>query len=408
MLEYRKAAGAFESRLFGSGLCVTRINGAAGEWGNLGGPPFFIYYYYRVGGTTSNDGYGNAWEACLSAETGRTQCADQSNPACFLSNGNTCGIAITQVGTTTGSTVSFSLSDPATVVATQSITGYLVNAGNRVSGATLQLSGDTSATVTTDSLGRYVLTVPKGGSYVVTPTKPHLTFVPSSKVFTTATIAGSAPGGTVTFSAAGIALCTAVAVQGGQAQCSLGSLGTGSHGIMAVYSGDNTNYASTSSVLQQLVTAASADVVLAPSGVETTLTTTTAVIAAPGSTLLIPVEMGVVGVRVTLEASPLAAQGLPVTLVFGTRTLSLTPQNGEVAIVVLDPTSSGATVALVPRIESGTVSVTAAAHEPLLALRSRQGVVVAGSQGATATESANGAAGTPLWTGLTCSPAFQT
>jgi len=59
ILEYRKAAGPFESNLFASGLCVTRVNEAAGIWGNLGGPPFFLYYF-RTNGTPSNDGTGNA------------------------------------------------------------------------------------------------------------------------------------------------------------------------------------------------------------------------------------------------------------------------------------------------------------------------------------------------------------
>ena len=113
VLEYRRAIGQFESHLPASGLCVTRVNESAGMWGNLGGPPFFLYYF-RADGTPSTDGAGANF-TCLSAESGRTQLNDSSNPYCFKSDGGLCGINIHSVGSAAGSSISFSLGDPAAV-----------------------------------------------------------------------------------------------------------------------------------------------------------------------------------------------------------------------------------------------------------------------------------------------------
>ncbi|CAN5354815.1 hypothetical protein BH11PSE11_BH11PSE11_22420 [soil metagenome] len=183
ILEYRKAAGAFETHLPGSGLCVTRVNEAAGMWGNLGVPPFFLYYF-RTDGTPGNDGSAGNNFTCLSAETGRTQLNDNSNPYCFRSDGSACGISIYNVGSNAGSSISFSLGDPAAATVNRVISGYLANGGNRVAGATMTLSGDASAVTTTDSLGRYLFVVNNGGNYTVTPTKVNLNFSPVSKSYT--------------------------------------------------------------------------------------------------------------------------------------------------------------------------------------------------------------------------------
>jgi M6 family metalloprotease-like protein len=180
VLEYRKAAGPFESRLPGSGLCITRVNEAAGIWGNLNGPPFFLYYF-RPGGNFSSDGQNANLFKCLNAESGQTQFNDYSNPPCFLSDGSPCGISITNIGSTTGSSITFSLGDPATTIVTHALTGYLAYAnGSRVIGATVALSGDSVAETTTDSLGRYVFAVNAGGNYTITPTKANSTLSPAS------------------------------------------------------------------------------------------------------------------------------------------------------------------------------------------------------------------------------------
>lgn len=385
ILEYRKAAGAFESNLFGSGLCVTRVNEAAGVWGNLGGPPFFLYYY-RLNGTASNDGAGNAWEACFSAETGRVQFNNTSNPACFLSDGSACGISIANIGSAAGSAISFSLTDPNAVVVTRRISGILSLGGSRVSGASVTLSGGASGVTTSDSLGNYNFVVSDGGNYTVTPAKANLSFSPLSKSFTavtsdqtqsftatnntntitgtvtlggaplsgatiacsggcspqlatsdangaysftvnagsnydvypagpagyyfspntknfadvatnqsqtftaqaittttlassanpsvpgqsvtfTATVTGGTPAGTVTFNSSGVAICSAVPVSNGQAQCATSSLAVGNRSISAVYSGDSNTSSSTSGVLTQVVTQATATVPGSPTSV---------------------------------------------------------------------------------------------------------------------------------------------
>ncbi|MBA4374083.1 MAG: hypothetical protein C0402_14625 [Thermodesulfovibrio sp.] len=186
VLEYRPAVGTFESHLPGKGLCITRVNEAAGIWGNMNGPPFFLYYF-RPGGTLLDDGSAANLFTCLDAASGQTQFNDYSNPACFLSDGTPCGISIYDIGAATGPSISFSLGDPATTIVTHTISGYLYNGGNRVSGASVTLSGEAANATTTDSLGRYLFTVNRGGSYTVTPAKANLTFTPSVRTFLSVT-----------------------------------------------------------------------------------------------------------------------------------------------------------------------------------------------------------------------------
>lgn len=187
VLEYRKASGPFETNLPGSGLCITRVNEAAGVWGNLGGPPFYLYYF-RPGGTFASDGPNANSFACLNAESGRVQFNDVSNPPCFLSDGTSCGISIDAIGSSSGSTITFSITDPATTIVKRVISGYLYNGGSRVNGATVTLSGGANGSVTTDSLGRYLFVVNSGGSYTITPEKANMTFSPAVSSY--AAIAG--------------------------------------------------------------------------------------------------------------------------------------------------------------------------------------------------------------------------
>lgn len=67
-----------------------------------------------------------------------------------------------------------------------------------------------------------------------------------------ATVTGSVPTGTVRFTADGGALCT-VTLSGGVAPCSTSGLAAGTHSIVAVYSGDSHNAASTSPTLSETV-----------------------------------------------------------------------------------------------------------------------------------------------------------
>ena len=182
VLEYRPGVGIFESHLPGKGLCITRVNEAAGIWGNMNGPPFFLYYF-RPGGTLLSDGSAANLFTCLDAASGQTQFNDYSNPACFLSDGSPCGISIYNIGTASGSSISFSIGDPATTTVTHAIKGNLVygNTTNRVSGATVTLSGDATGMITTTTgTPSYIFTVNSGGNYTVTPTKANVIFSPLS------------------------------------------------------------------------------------------------------------------------------------------------------------------------------------------------------------------------------------
>jgi len=182
VLEYRKAAGQFESNLPGSGLCISRVNESAGMWANLSGPPFFMYYF-RTDGTTLSDGVGDEFQ-CLNSESGRIQFNDFSNPACFLSDGSPCGISIDNIGSASGVSTTFSFIDPATTIVTHLISGRLAfGNGSAVSGATVTLSGDAAGVKTTGPDGTYFFIVTEAGDYTVTPAKANVTFSPINSSF---------------------------------------------------------------------------------------------------------------------------------------------------------------------------------------------------------------------------------
>jgi M6 family metalloprotease-like protein len=103
VLEYRKKTdgGTFESSLLNEGLLVYRINTA--YVGNASGPPDEVYIY-RPGGTTTAD--GQPINAPFSADEGRTQINDSTDPSSFLTNGSLGGLKISNVGTL-GDTISF-------------------------------------------------------------------------------------------------------------------------------------------------------------------------------------------------------------------------------------------------------------------------------------------------------------
>ncbi len=111
----------------------------------------------------------------------------------------------------------------------------------------------------------------------------------------TATVTGTSPAGSVNFKDAGasIAGCTASAVSGSgnsrTATCSTSTLATGTHSIVANYSGDAGNAASTSAALSQVVKAAASGTVLASSlnpstsGASVTFTASVTGVAPTGS-----------------------------------------------------------------------------------------------------------------------------
>lgn len=80
---------------------------------------------------------------------------------------------------------------------------------------------------------------------------------PGQSVTFTASVSGSAPGGSVQFTDNGANLGTAVTLAAAKASLSTGALASGSHSIAAVYSGDVNNKASTSATLTQTILTAS-------------------------------------------------------------------------------------------------------------------------------------------------------
>ncbi len=103
VLEYRKKEGTFEGLLPNSGLLIYRINTAEDGNGNSQGPPDELYVYRPNGTLTVN---GNINNATFAEDYARTEFNDNTNPTCFLSNGNPGGLDIFNVGFI-GETISF-------------------------------------------------------------------------------------------------------------------------------------------------------------------------------------------------------------------------------------------------------------------------------------------------------------
>ncbi len=96
VLEYRrKVPGTYENVLPASGILVYRINALYQGQGNASGPPDEVYIY-RPGGTTSLN--GNLNMAPFSMESGRRTINDDSNPSCFLSDGDPGGLYMHHAG----------------------------------------------------------------------------------------------------------------------------------------------------------------------------------------------------------------------------------------------------------------------------------------------------------------------
>jgi M6 family metalloprotease-like protein len=106
VVEYRNASGTFETNIPGSGLIVYRVD--TQESGNANGPPDEVYIYRPNGTTTVNGTPDNAF---FSSTVGRTAINNTTNPSCFLQNGSTGGLNISNV-TSAGATISFTVSIP--------------------------------------------------------------------------------------------------------------------------------------------------------------------------------------------------------------------------------------------------------------------------------------------------------
>jgi len=105
VVEYRQKTGEFESNLPGNGLVIYRIK--SDEHGNSGFDNSNIFdeiYVYRPNATTTTN--GNVDNAHFSSESGRTAINDLTNPSCFLHDGTTGGLDISNVTSASG-TISF-------------------------------------------------------------------------------------------------------------------------------------------------------------------------------------------------------------------------------------------------------------------------------------------------------------
>lgn len=209
-----------------------------------------------------------------------TTVASSLNPSTFSTS-----ITFTASVTGTAPTGTVTFKDGATTLGT----GTLSGTGN---------TRTATYTTTTLSVASHSITaVYAGGTGNLTSTSTALSQVVNQKVTTTAltssvnpatagasitftaTVAGSAPSGTVTFQDGVTTLGTAT-VSAGVATLTTATLGSGSHSVTAVYAGDTNNTSSTSAVLNQAIVAGTTTVVassLNPSAVGAALTLTASV-----------------------------------------------------------------------------------------------------------------------------------
>lgn len=114
VVEYRKAEGAFERSLPGSGLLVYRVN--TERTGNADGPPDELYLF-RPGGSPGVT--GSPTRAAMSADAGRTTLSDSTSPSSFLTDGSPGGLVLRDVGLI-GDSITFRVEFPAVPVLTLS------------------------------------------------------------------------------------------------------------------------------------------------------------------------------------------------------------------------------------------------------------------------------------------------
>ncbi len=139
VVEFRKAAGTFESSLPGSGILIYRINPAAGD-GNAYGPPDEVYVFRPGGSPTAN---GDYYIANFSVETGRTSFDDATDPSCFLSDGSPGGLWLSDISSAGGDSMSFycGLELPA------------FSAGDSVFSALIPIGGEASDSLVVSNIG---------------------------------------------------------------------------------------------------------------------------------------------------------------------------------------------------------------------------------------------------------------
>ncbi|MBS4096736.1 MAG: DUF1566 domain-containing protein [Sulfuricella sp.] len=139
-------------------------------------------------------------------------------------------------------------------------------------------------------------------------------------------------------------------------------------------------------------------------GGETTLTGTTPVSPAPGSTLVVAAGASVSGVPITLAAPVAGTVTAPVTIKVGGNTLTVTPV-GATAIVTLKTLTLNGVPTPVLAVSSGTVTVSAAPGQPLLTVGNSGVVVSAGTGGGTVVFDGSGVATLSVTSGYVVLPA---
>ena len=107
VLEYRNKNNSFETALPGSGLLIYRINtNFEGNASYNGTSIFDEVYLFRPNGTQTNN--GNIGLANFSANSGRNEFNENSNPSPFLTDGTPSDLYIHSISTAGGDSITFS------------------------------------------------------------------------------------------------------------------------------------------------------------------------------------------------------------------------------------------------------------------------------------------------------------
>jgi hypothetical protein len=203
---------------------------------------------------STNGGTGNTASATLTvtASTTSTTLTSDHNPSIV---GQTVTLSATVAGFNAAGTVTFK--DGATVLGTAALAGGTATLGvssltQGTHSITASYSGDANNLTSGSTLSQVVNPPPAKVATTTTLTSSGSQSSVGQVVTFTATVAGSSPTGTVTFSDANKTLGTATLVNG-VATFNISTLGKGAHQITAAYSGDAANLASTSSKFKQQV-----------------------------------------------------------------------------------------------------------------------------------------------------------
>lgn len=145
-------------------------------------------------------------------------------------------------------------------------------------------------------------------------------------------------------------------------------------------------------------------VINAPRAVDTTLTGITPVNAALGSTLTIPAGAPVSGVAIILAAPVAGVAAEPVAIRIGGNALTVTPTGANVVVTLKTVTLNGVPTPVLA-VSSGTLTVSAAAGQPLMTVSNSGVVITAGTNGGTVAFDGSGAAILGVTSGYVVLPA---